>query len=66
MPGVEECVRQIRQTAASNSLSQASCVHVQPQSDKNLAPVCCSAVLEQPFERTALFSRKEKGVSRNY
>lgn len=68
MPAVEECVRRIRQrTVASNSLSQSSHVHDQPWSDKNLAHVCCSADLVQPFEGIALFSRKkEKGVSRNY
>lgn len=61
------CEADQAEIAASNSLSQASHVRVQPRSDKNLARVCCSEVLEQPCEGTALFSRKkEKEVSRNY
>lgn len=63
------CEADQAEIAASISLSQASHVHskwrrIQPQSNKNLAQVCCNE--EQPFEGTALFSRKkEKEVSRN-
>lgn len=39
MPGVEECEVDQAEIAASNSLSQASHVPVQPWSDKNLARV---------------------------
>lgn len=39
MPGVEECEVDQAEIPASNSLSQASHVPVQPWSDKNLARV---------------------------
>lgn len=67
MLGIEECVRQIRQRLLPLTACNRHLMRVQPRSDKNLAHVCCSEVLEQPFEETALLSRKkEKGVSWNY
>lgn len=67
MLGVEECVRQIRQRLLALTVCHRHLVRVQPRSDKNLAHARCSEVLEQPFEGTALFSRKkEKRVSWNY
>lgn len=45
--------------AASNSLSQAFHVHVQPWSNKNLAHVYCSEVLEQPWD-SSVFKKEGK------
>lgn len=67
MPGVEVCVRQIMQILLPLTACHRHLMCMFSLGATRIWLVCCSEVLEQACEGTALFSRKkEKGVSRNY